>query len=181
MAKVELKNLNNVIKAIEKVFNNTKKNRRLLREMVDIAVTRIKQQTRAGNELTVEDGKPGRKYKQPPLSEKYKKFRKAVKARGGVTQRTGKRVDPKHFRPGVSNLTFTGQLMDSIKGTINVQAGKITVFPSGKRDDGLTNKQVTEDLAERGREYLGMDEKGAQRINKVVLKELRRNIRKFNK
>lgn len=53
-------------------------------------------------------------------------------------------------RPGKSNLTRTGQLLDSLK-VISVRDGEIRITPEGQRDDGKTNLEVARYQEEAGR------------------------------
>jgi hypothetical protein len=85
------------------------------------------------------------------------------------------------MRPRKSHLTLTGQLLESLDYDIDRSKGEVVVKPTGKRDDGKTNVEVTEDLATRGRTYLGLDNKGIDRVRQLVIRELNRNIRLFNK
>lgn len=172
MTKVRIKNLKSVFNAIDKVIKDTVQNQSMYNDIAKFAETRVVQQTRAGKDLTSsEDGD-----KQPELSEGYIKFRNRVKS-----GKTDIKPDPQFFRPRSSNLTLTGQLLKSIRGTIVKSKRQVVVEPTGNRDDGLTNKEVASDLAKRGRTFLGLDKIGIQRIRRIVLDVLRRNIRNFNK
>lgn len=44
-------------------------------------------------------------------------------------------------RPGFSNLTETGQLLDSIK-VVSVTKGEVSVGPEGARSDGKNNRDI---------------------------------------
>lgn len=81
-----------------------------------------------------------------------------------------------------SNLTVTGQLLDSLTAKIDLKNSEIIIMVSGTRswgvDKGKTNQSVANKLARMGYEFLGMDERGIKRIKKIVLDEFRRNIKK---
>lgn len=172
MTKVRIKNLKSIFNSIDKVLKDTASNQAMFGEIAKFAETRIVQQTRAGNDLSTGD----KSEKQPELSTGYIKFRQRVKS-----GKTDIKPDPQFFRPRSSNLTLTGQLLKSIRGTIVKSKRQVVVEPTGGRDDKLTNKEVASDLAKRGRTFLGLDSIGIQRIRKIVLDVLRRNIRNFNK
>ena len=59
--------------------------------------------------------------------------------------------------PKRSNLTFTGQMLDSI-GIVRIQAGKVFIGPQGNRTDpfskGKTNAQIAKYVAQNGRPFM---------------------------
>lgn len=153
------------------------------REKVEVfAVNRIVGETRRGKDLR-NGGK------QPDLSESYINLRSRIKS-GKVKVEPAIKADV--FRPRVSNLTLTGQLLNSVNSKIN-QLKQIEIFVDGSREDVKitdvksgkeivfrnskkfkTNKGLAQDLAKRGRYFLGMDAKGIRNIRKIVLDEIRR-------
>lgn len=82
----------------------------------------------------------GRKEKFPALSEKYIERRKVSKNLSGQTS------------PKKSNLTNTGQFLDSI-GIKNPRRGRINIAPDGTRDDGLKNSDLKVYLEDRHQRY----------------------------
>ena len=112
---------------------------------------------------------------------------------------TMKPPPPSFFRSLVSQITQSGQLLDSLKADINQNRGTITVEPTGSRqeikyvwtktgkpvkfltdDSPITdNKELASDLKRRGFTFLGMDKKGLKRIRRLVLDEIRRTILKL--
>lgn len=175
MAKARIKNLKSVFNAVNRTFEKTVESSDLLNNIADFAETRVKQQTRIGKQLPAIDDQGG-VAKQPPLSSGYIEFRKRVKEGASKIK-----PDSQFFRVRKSNLTLTGQLLESVRGRAIKSKRQIVIEPIGKRDDGLTNKQVASDLASRGRSFLGLDQTGIRRIRTLVLQVLRRNIRNFNK
>jgi hypothetical protein len=76
---------------------------------------------------------------------------------------------------------LTGQLLNSIDYSIKAEDKKIVIEPTGARSDGKTNKEVAEELATRktrlaprGRKFLGLDERGFQRIRNLIVEAIRR-------
>lgn len=132
-------------------------------------VDRIKRFTWSGRSLATGD-----RFK--PLSGPYKKWRKKVLSKSTQWARTNK--VGQFFSPNKSNLTLTGQLINSLKGRSNFRTQRITVKPTGSRSDGLKNEEVAGDVAKNGRPFLGLDEKGRQRIIQIVKRDLRRQIRR---
>jgi len=89
------------------------------------------------------------RYRFPPLSDRYIAFRKDHR---GELHRFG--------RPAKSNITATGQLLESMQYRIEKRRRtQVIVGPSGRRrassfDDGsLSNEEVAENLAKGGRIY----------------------------
>lgn len=74
----------------------------------------------------------GVRSKLKPLSPFYVELRKLIQKDGLLDGTTS---------PKKSNLTFSGQLLKSIK-VKKAQDGRVWVGPIGYRDDGLTNEQV---------------------------------------
>ena len=71
-------------------------------------------------------------------------------ARGG---RTGE-----FFSPGRSNLTLTGQLLNSMRTKERGSKAAIIEISNEKRSDGLTNRQVNISLERRGFRFFGLSE-----------------------
>jgi hypothetical protein len=83
----------------------------------------------------------GERYRFPKHSPAYIVRRRSFAGLSGTTS------------PSKSNLTFTGQLLESTK-VIKVEQGKIFIGPSGRRDEGrLTNPGLAAILEEKGRVY----------------------------
>jgi len=81
-----------------------------------------------------------------------------------------------------SNLTFTGQLLKALNYKVNKTVHAVTVFvEKTKRKYGgtkKTNADVAKLVSEGGREFLGLDKKAKQQIEKMFLRHVRRSIRK---
>lgn len=173
---VEVINLDKVLKEIEDLLNEDIRNSKLMQEIGDFAKLRIQAETRRGNDLT-----QGLNVKQPMLSAFTVKVRSFV-AQGKI--RPGSKYyfkpDGTFFHPSMSNLTASGQMLESLQSKV-LKTGEVIVEPTGIRDDygGVdseikTNKDLANDLASRGRTFLGLDEKGIKRIKKMILDEVRR-------
>lgn len=167
MATVKFKNLDGFQKLVVDKFTELKNEERTLVEVAEFTKTRIQQQTRLGKSLPNDS-------RLKDLSPKYKIARKNTK----------KNTDPEFFRSDKSNLTFSGQMLRSLKTRIVKrpssisQPSAIEVFPDGGRDDGLTNQEVAAFVKEGGRPFLGLNEKAVKQIRNIVLKNLRRVLRK---
>jgi hypothetical protein len=84
----------------------------------------------------------GSREKLKPLDpERYIPFRKSFPNLSGDTT------------PNKSNLTLTGQMLDSMQ-VKEVTKGKVTVGPAGPRNDTTdTNEKIAEYVAEQGRPF----------------------------
>lgn len=191
MAKVRIKNISAALNSVRSVFADSVKSEQFLTEVKDFVVLRIQAETRKGRDLKNE--RP-----QPELSDATVSFREKINS--------GKIVlsypqDGSFFRPSKSNLTMTGQLMESIDGRVVKQGmvykkNVIEIFVSGARrkvrylwaKNGkeikfgdqkqiLDNAELAKDLAKRGREFLGLDIKGIELIRKKAVDIIRRAIR----
>ncbi len=190
MARAKVNGLKNVFEAIDKIFENSTQKEKFLREIEDFVTLRVQAETRKGKDLS-RDGAD-----QPDLKPSYVAWRKSLEARASaldkisrgslssknlslVAKITGRTPtpDPTFFKPEKSNLTLTGQLLKSLNSLVKPRARTVEVFVEGRRDDGQTNAAVANDLASRGRTFLGLDKKGVTRIRKMVLDEIRRQIR----
>jgi hypothetical protein len=168
MAKVRVKNLKSVFNAVQAIFEDSIKSQGFLDGVKDFAVLRIQAETRKGNDLKEER-------KQPALSPNYIKWRKKL-AKG--LSGSGISVDPEFFVAGKSNLTLSGEMLNSLTGSVIKSKNEIEVKVTGRRSDGETNSSVAKDLASRGRFFLGLDEKGIQYIRKQAVDLIRRVIRR---
>jgi hypothetical protein len=165
---VKIKNLKSVFNSVRSIFTDSFERTAMLQKQADFLTNRIKTETRSGKDLTREGAR------QPALSEGYMRWRR--KLRDGKSK--SKIVpDANYFRPRTSNLTLTGQLLESVRSKVETRNRLFKIFVEGKRDDGLSNNEVMTDLKKRGRTFLGVDKKGVKRVRKAVVDELRRQIR----
>jgi len=187
-----LGNIDSVFNAVRSIYEDLTTQRDELDKIAKFARDRIVAETRKGYDLT-RNGE-----KQPELSEPYIAYRRRLSRR---FKETGKQVgaglsveqamrnqaidskrgptptpDSTFFKPAKSNLTLTGQLLNSIDYKVGHEGKTIIIEPTGVRDDGLTNKQVAESLASRKtkRKFLGLDERGFQRIRNLIVEAIRR-------
>lgn len=180
---VTLKNLSSVINAMKKVLVDTKQSKSLLRDIGVYSEKRIRSKTTSGKNMVLDENEGGKLEKNPPLSTGYKSYRRKLKS-GGV--KNGKVVPSDNMRPGVSQLTLTGKMLDSLRNVVLWRRGRVIIRTSGfrkvlRRGDPRTNQDLATRLAKKGRRFLGMDRTGYKVIRKKVLRVLRKNIRDFNK
>lgn len=99
------------------------------------------------------------------LSPGYKKQRKEFT---GLSDKT---------TPNKSNVTRTGQMIDSIKG-IGKKAG-FEILPSGKRSDTqLSNDDVAQYVEEQGRPFLNLSDKEVKELTRLLQESIADEINK---
>lgn len=168
MAKVRIRNMDKVLKRIGKILGEDLTDT-VVPKAADMALTRIKAETRKGNSLVTEA-------KMKPLQKHSKYIRRALSKKpvseGGFQAGS-------FFRWNKSNLSQTGQLLESLE--IDLDKNKITIAPTGDRDPSLgggdefkTNRELARDLAARGFRFLGLDKRGVKRIRQLIIDEIRR-------
>jgi hypothetical protein len=93
------------------------------------------------------------------------------------------------FSPAKSNLTFSGQFLDSFKVVVDrvKSAVRIRISPTGthkgvtylngKRARGVRNEEIGRGLIEGGRDYRPISKKNRSKIGEFVLTALRRSLR----
>jgi len=186
-SKVQIKNLDKVFRAVEKLFDSALKREQFLIKIRDFAVQRIRAETLKGKDLS-RNGKP-----QPELAD----FTKIIRA--NIDSGKWRMTPPKSrkfFRVDLSNLTLSGQMLDSLVGYLRPRLGAVEITVEGNREpieivvaktgkpvnfknkrEFATNKGLVSDLARRNRTFLGMDRRGVERIRRLVLDEIRRKIK----
>lgn len=192
MASFKIKNVKSVLNAIKSGFQDSFQRKEIYEKIGKFTANRVKQETQKGKDLS-RGGAP-----QPQLSEGYIRIRELIQKGKLIIDPPQGRV----FRFNRSNLTLTGQLLESVDAEVKPRDGTVTVFPTGPREKtvifnpatgkGLfgeesesdldqpgTNQELADDLAKRGRTFLGMDQKGVKRIRRIVLDEVRRVISKL--
>ena len=170
---VRIQNLDAVTKNLKKIFNDVKREKKLLKDIGVFSRDRIIFEARRG--FSMEGNK---RHKFPPLKDSSKLIRK------GILKKMPSRVDDQFFKPNKSNVTLTGQLIKSFSYVVKNNA--VFLFfkdPRTKLDekDTTSNNAVYDDLESRGFGFIGLDEKSQKRVRKLVLDEFRRTIKKFFK
>lgn len=79
--------------------------------------------------------------------------------------------------PTKSNLTFTGEMLDSLRGFVT-GPGKGVVKPTGARTDGsgLTNQQVANFVSEQGRPFLNLSNNEILQLKQKFVDDLLKRI-----
>jgi hypothetical protein len=189
MARFRIKNVKSVLNGIKAGFEKSFEKKGIYQSIGIFTGQRVREETSKGKDLTREGAK------QPELQQSSIDLRELIK-KGKVL------IDPpqgRFFRFNRSNLTMTGQLLDSVNAKVNLKDKEVVISAEGSRDEVTytlaetgdeieffedgdvfeTNESLVKDLAKRGRTFLGIDTKGVKRIRRIVLDEVRRVIRKL--
>ena len=174
MAKVRFKNIDKVTARLNTVFNEAKTSKKMLNEIGTFVVERNKFFARSGKSL--EDNNVPKKL--PFLKESTIRIRKQL------AFTFPSMIDGTFFKADKSNVTFTGQLLKSLRYTVKRDSIAL-IFLGGRKkmmpDDAATNDQVYDNLKSLGFGFVGLDEKGQKRVARLVLDEFRRTLKKFFK
>lgn len=145
-------------------------------EIGKFSVNRIKSFTRSGKSIVT-----GSKFK--PLSQSYISYRsgkvtfwqnengKLIAA--PIKSNLLKKTDSEFFSKKRSNLTFTGQMINSIVYKI-IQFG-VKIFLKGSRNNKVAKYVSVE------RPFMGMDEIGFKRINAIIKRTIRKKFSRKRK
>lgn len=174
MAKVNIKT-SGLIATIQKAFKSIGGDTGLYAQILNFSTNRIKERARLSRRMETDGGEGS----LPTLSKKYQEQRKKISA-------GQKGTDPTFFRPQSkkSNVTFTGQLLNSITGKIEKQGedvGKMSIEFQGARKDGLTNDEIYKRLLAQNPDYkiLAINKKATQQIRSIVLTRLRQELKRL--
>lgn len=129
-------------------------NIRKLSELGELAVSLIVKRTRLGYGVSKNGGK---RFRLAALSDGYVKQRK----KGGLA---------KYTRPKKSNLTRTGQMLESVK-ILKLSRGVITVGPQGTRSDRKRNDDIAIWNAKRkGRSFIFLSDNEFNQLRRAYRK-----------
>lgn len=168
-ASVKITGLGNVKKSVTEVFNKTRKDPALLREIGEAMQEDIVNNARAGRTADKETFRS--------LSDSWQKTRDYLKRFNSV--------DKFFLDSSKANLTFTGAFLKSIKYRINPSEGLAIVEPTGthpgyKTANGntkkLSNLTLSKYLKDLGFEFLFVSKAFQKRKNVIVRRFLRRQI-----
>lgn len=169
--KINEKSLQNVESNIRNAFNKVIKSDQMMREIGTLVVTDVQEQTKKGKSIP-----SGSKLK--PLTSKWKERRKELAKHNSTDA---------DYSPEKSNLTFTGQLLNSIKFIIP-KPGSIKIFFQGthepyatKNGKGSSRPVANQDIADgqalkQGRPFVGVRPTIERRIGRIIRTYLKRAL-----
>lgn len=168
--KINEKSLQNVEKNVREAFDKVIRSNAMMNEIGAVVTNDVKEQTRKGKSIP-----NGSKLKA--LSSKWIDRRKEL-AKSNDTDEA--------YQAEKSNLTFTGQLLNSIRFIIP-GPGKIKIFFDGMHDpyknkDGeniggrVSNQLIADGQTERGRPFVGVRPVIERRIGRIIRTYLKRAL-----
>lgn len=80
--------------------------------------------------------------------------------------------------PSKSNLTRTGQLLDS-EQVISASRANVAIGPKGGRNDGKTNEKVAQYVTDAGRPFNNLSKVEVKRLQDAIKKDLRDRIKRL--
>lgn len=128
-----------------------------MQQLGELAASEVKKRTRIGYGVA-DQGSPQQKLK--PLEKSTIDKRKRTKARGELAAET---------TPARSNLTETGQLLDSIK--VRLEGGSVVVYLDGER-----NKLVADHVSKQ-RPFFNLSKTNQKTLLAFIEAELNKQIR----
>lgn len=99
-----------------------------------------------------------------PLSDSYKKYRR----------RNALRLSPL-TSPTRSNLTFSSEMLASLD-VVRTRTGRVIIHPTGRRNDGYTNFQISKFVAKQGRSFNTLSRNELKKLKQYTSQELADNI-----
>jgi len=151
--------LDNILSKIRKTINGVD-----LKPHAKNAAEQIRKRTRIESGLS-ETERGSKKKKLKKLSPKYKTARaKSDKLNKGLT------------KPNKSNLTFTGQLLDSLRGS--AQRKSIVIDFKENRSDGKKNVDIMNYQKDQDRHFFELTDKEVKGLQRALKADLINNIKK---
>ena len=126
---------------------------------------RIRRRTRVGQGLA-ETKRGAKQQKLKGLSDKYKQKRKQNKTK--LSSNT---------KPGKSNLTLTGQLLDSISSRVN--GNTMIIEMKEGRNDGAKNSDIIKGQSKQGRDFFELSDKELRGLQNDIKKDLIKRIKRI--
>lgn len=160
-------------KRFRKFIEGVKRQDRWKDDAAELAIKNIQIETR--KQKFIKDGSS-----QPAIGEPWKERKRELAKYN---------TKGKSYSPNKSNLTFTGQLLESLQRAKHKT--KVIIEPTGTREPyrdkngvikskKLTNKKLAGYLKEQGRYFLGYNDKLKKAVKKKLLEHIRRNLKDFN-
>lgn len=177
MAKVTISGVNSVKESVVKLFNEIKQDQRLLLEIGEKTV----ELTRAFNRAGKSPDKKGNRH--PRNSEAWEQRKKQLTKTNNPSE---------FYKFGLSNVTFTGQLLESIRLIkILKNQGSVIIDADGPRQpyknlngtsvskkNTPSNNELVVYLKKKGRIIFGINKQMENVINKIVRTYINKAIKK---
>jgi hypothetical protein len=165
--KSQLKNLQIALTKVVKEVNSSVN----MQDYGEVAAEEIKRQTRLGYGVSA-TGAPREKLAE--LKPSTVKSRTRGKKTGVLNELT---------TPKKSNLTNTGQMLDSIKAQ-NATTGKVKISATGQHSSGKSNQTLTKYAAEgspnrKKRPFLNLSDRGVKKVQDHIRQTILKVVKKI--
>jgi hypothetical protein len=134
-------------------------NKQTFDEIGKNTANQIKTRTRLGKGV---NDTPGKQESLKPLSEATKKIRQSKKSAGKLSSQTA---------PTRSNLTETGEMLDSIKYESSATEVRIYI-------DGAENKKKATDQSNQGRKFMNLTKAEISELTRFIQKKIKDSFNK---
>jgi hypothetical protein len=104
--------------------------------------------------------------KLKPLSLLYREYR-----------RKNRRLMSPQATVNRSNLTFTGQMLDSLD-VVSSKKGALSIAPTGTRKGGLKNLTLARYVAEQGRPFMSLSNNELKQLSRIIDEGLNASLRR---
>ena len=179
MAKVTITGVQNVSNNIKRLFDDLRKDPAMLLDIGNKTVELTKAFNRAGSSPAANLG-----------AKKHPKNSQAWEDRKAALTKTNKPSE--FYKKGLSNVTFTGDLLESIEvKKINVSDGSVEIEATGQHapyknlhgqvsGKAVSNSDLVKYLKDKGRFIFGVNQQITNNINKIVRQYLNKRIKQLN-
>lgn len=81
--------------------------------------------------------------------------------------------------PRKSNLTFTGQMLESVKVLRSTKKSSFSIGPSGRRSDGKRNADVGRWVSDQGRPFMNLGRLEIKELSKIMRSQMKDRLQKI--
>lgn len=155
-------------------------NRRAIRELLSIDNTILENAGELIADRIATLAQRGRRMKQDGSTQSLPKLSKAtIKSRKNYKGKTGEGFDDGRTR---SNITLTGELLESLSFTVNEKKQTIDVFFDGDHSGGFTNDELFGWLKDIDKKYdvLTLNKSAQKKVLSLVRRALTKKLRRSN-
>lgn len=157
-------------------FKKRATDKRVFKELGELARLILYRRVKSGygvNKIPTSKDEKVDKAKLLQLSSPYIRYRERLKSRGFKFGDFGKPTSR------LSNLTLTGQMLDSLKVSLSINGFVLEI--SGTRSDGESNDNIATWVQEQGRPFFALTDPEVKIIEKEYQKYLRILASNFNR
>lgn len=164
MAKELSQQVKDLVKKITKELEQTVKSKVFYDEIGEEVSTQIRKRTRLGYGTT----KTGSQAKLKPTKTSTQKAKQLKKKQGKLSDQT---------TPKKSNLTDTGQLLDSIQHKASLQ--KVVIdFKNPRKDSEIGNKELAKHVQD-DRPFFGLTNPEKNRLKRLIEKKIQEMVKRL--